>query len=585
MIRTIQKKWQTIVVLFVLAETCFLIYSNSFYGSFHFDDMSSIVTNSAIQDLSDVKAIWDYWPSRFLTNLTFAINYHYQGLDTFGYHVVNFIIHLFNSLLVFFFVRLLFKCPGLKNCKLEQRSFSLAFFSALIFISHPIQTEAVTYIVQRATSQVTLFYLISLILYIQYRLFVVGGKKSIRRPRIYLILCFVSAICAMFTKETSIILPFLLLLLEFLLMDKEGRPTKKIMVALLSLVLIIPALYLITQSFSFEKMTRAIENPVTISPLQYFLTENRVFFTYFRLLFFPIGQNLDYDYPIISSLTDTRWIICFMVLAGMIVIAKKIYFRHRLITFSVLFFFITMMPESSFFPINDVIYEHRLYLPMIGFAIFIAVSLMTLLEKFRLGKFYFYFFIVIMPLSLLTFNRNKIWGNDIILIKDCLMKSPAKWRLHHNLGYRYYNEGRELEAKLAYETAIKSARTPSEKSISLVSLATYYKNRGEHQKAIELCNIAIETNPQEADAYSLMAIISSNAGDIKKAIEYTSNAIRLKPDNALYYYNRGIHYFKIGDYSNASMDFELAISKDKKYTEAYQYRDQALRMLRDSKKT
>ena len=159
-----------------------IIYSNTFNVPFHFDDHSNIVENYTLRDLSN------FWPptgSRWFGFLTFVLNYHFGGLNTIGYHVVNLTIHILNAILVYWFVVLTFKTPFSKvsvvsvsvgnqpnqfNLPTFQPFNYLPLFIALLFVSHPVQTQAVTYIVQRFTSLATFFYLLSLVMYIKFRL-------------------------------------------------------------------------------------------------------------------------------------------------------------------------------------------------------------------------------------------------------------------------------------------------------------------------------------------------------------------------------------------------------------------------------
>ena len=159
-----------VIALAVVVLLGIIIYSNSFNCSFHFDDAQSIVNNKDIQNLHDVKAIMNAVGTRFVSYYTFAINYHFGKLNVWGYHFVNVLIHLINACLVWWFAFILFATPGLKNSPLLKYRRSLAFITALLFVSHPLATQSVTYIVQRMTSLAALFYLLSIILYIKARI-------------------------------------------------------------------------------------------------------------------------------------------------------------------------------------------------------------------------------------------------------------------------------------------------------------------------------------------------------------------------------------------------------------------------------
>ena len=158
-----------IKLLSIIIISCLgiIVYSNTYHCSFHFDDFSSIVTNPNIRHIHDLHHIWKNWPSRFITYLSIALNYHFYGVNVYGYHLVNFLVHLITSLLVWWLVRLTLLTPAMKGNKIADHGDWVALFAGLIFLTHPLQTQAVTYIIQRAASMATMFYVASLCLYIK----------------------------------------------------------------------------------------------------------------------------------------------------------------------------------------------------------------------------------------------------------------------------------------------------------------------------------------------------------------------------------------------------------------------------------
>ena len=156
------------IALIVIIGTA--IYSNTLHGPFLFDDRSNITENLGIKNLSNLPAIFNFLPTRFITNLSFAINYHFGGVNTLGYHLFNLLIHLCTAIMVWWLTILTLQTPALKDKRISGRSGIIAFITAFIFVSHPIQTQGVTYIIQRASSLATLFYISSLAFYVKSRL-------------------------------------------------------------------------------------------------------------------------------------------------------------------------------------------------------------------------------------------------------------------------------------------------------------------------------------------------------------------------------------------------------------------------------
>ena len=167
--------------VFLILFLGILVYSNTFHVPFVFDDDGSIINNPDIRDISGFIAAalgFGVFPSRVVGYLTFALNYRFGGLDVTGYHVLNLAIHLANALLVYALVRLTFRTPHLAGSQLAPRAGTVALLCALLFVVHPVQTQAVTYVVQRLTSLATFFYLLAVVLYAAGRLRIEDGRKG-----------------------------------------------------------------------------------------------------------------------------------------------------------------------------------------------------------------------------------------------------------------------------------------------------------------------------------------------------------------------------------------------------------------------
>jgi len=185
-----------------------IIYSNSFQCSFHFDDFHNIVDNPRIRNLADVKSWWNFYPTRPLGIFTFAVNYHFSQMNVWPYHLVNLVIHLMNACLAGWLTLLIFSSPAMKDLPVSRHKRGIAFLTALLFVSHPLATQSVTYIVQRMASLVTLFYLLSVALYVKARL----SNWGITTKFLLFAGSIVSAIVAMLIKENAFTLPFAILL-------------------------------------------------------------------------------------------------------------------------------------------------------------------------------------------------------------------------------------------------------------------------------------------------------------------------------------------------------------------------------------
>ncbi|MBI5407765.1 MAG: tetratricopeptide repeat protein, partial [Nitrospirae bacterium] len=303
-----------LVHLVIISLLGLLAYSDTFNAPFQWDEYRIFEKEpSIIKDLSyfshpsKAKALEFYHAlrGRFIGYLTFALNYKIHGLDVTGYHIVNIAIHLINALLVYFLVILTLKTPNLKESSLKEKSGYVALFSALIFVSHPVQTEAVTYIFQRLASLTAFFCLLSLVLYITWRLRQDTAKEAFPfKGILFYFFTLLSLVFAMKTKENAFMLPAIIALYEFFFF--KGAVKKRILslVPILLTMLIIPLSLTGTERPLGEAIGDIAKGHASIQRTDYLLTQFRVVATYIRLILFPVGQNIDYDYPVYNSLLD-----------------------------------------------------------------------------------------------------------------------------------------------------------------------------------------------------------------------------------------------------------------------------------------
>lgn len=353
-------KYFHLLAILILAVAILITYSNTFNASFHFDDNPNIVENPYIKSITweNIKKLLHH--TRPVTNLTLLLNYQINGLNVIGWHIFNTLMHIFNSIFVYFLFFITLNLPSFEN-KFNDASKSMALFGALLFAVHPIQTESVTYIISRTELLAAFFYLGTLLLYIKYRI----------KPKIsYLILATISAYLAMGSKEHAVTLPAILFLYDYIFL--ANRNLKETIKYWKELLLIASSWILLTILLLSSKLEGAgfnITKETDITPLTYLFTQFNVIWTYIRLLFLPINQNLDYDYPIAKTLFEFPTFLSFVGHIAVILLTLYLFLKKgwKLIPFGIAWFYITLSPTSSIVPILDVIFEHRLYLPSVGF--------------------------------------------------------------------------------------------------------------------------------------------------------------------------------------------------------------------------
>ena len=458
-----------------------LIYSNSLHSPFQWDENDFILQNPIVKNLdyflSPSKArgidpdFYIFFKTRTMGYLTFALNYWLHGFRVLGYHIFNLAIHLLNAVLVYIFTVLTFKTPFLSESSLRKHSRLIALFSALFFVSHPIQTEAVTYIFQRHASFVTFFYLLSMLFYIQWRLEREEQEASRFHSTLLYALSFISVVFAMKTKENAFTLPFTMAVYELYFFTGSIRNRILRLFPFFLTLAIIPLTHI-----GFDKplgeMVNQIFDPSSLLIKEvpkdvYLYTQVRVILTYIRLLFFPIQQNLDYDYPIFRSFFTFQVFSAFLFHLLLLSLAVYFFFRSRrtipelrLSSFGIFWFFITLSVESSIIPLQMIICEYRVCLPSIGFLMGVMTFTVIIAERLkdrflRLDKLLMMFLVfIVLLLSVLTYARNGVWTEEVRLWEDVTQKSPGSPRGHYNLGLAYGKQGRLEDALKEFQMTL-----------------------------------------------------------------------------------------------------------------------------------
>jgi protein O-mannosyl-transferase len=564
---TVNKKSYFIPASLVLVVVLgIIIYSNSFKCSFHFDDSDNIVNNEAIRNLSDVRTWWSSDPARPIGIFSFALNYHFNKLDVWGYHFVNLIIHLINACLVFSLTLLIFATPAMKDQPISKQRKFIALFTALLFVSHPLATQSVTYIVQRLASMVTMFYLLSLALYIKARLTETTNKIK------YVLYggALLSAILAMLTKENAFTLPFAILLTEFFfLRTKKVSFDFKNYRFLLLIAGLTGFIILVASIFTFNIFK-------TIPPMQghtysltsgtYLLTEFSVIAKYIQLLFLPINQTLDYDFPISGSFFEIRTMLSFAFLLSLLILAVFLFKKYRLISFGICWFFLALMIESSIVPIPNVIFEHRTYLPSFGFFLLLTTSIFLLFKGKLKPLAYTVLTIIIIANSLLAFSRNNVWKDDLTLWTDNTLKSPNSARSLLNRGVEYGKRQQWDKALQDYNTAIK---LNPDFGPAYVNRGIAYNNLNIWDSVIPNYTHALRLGVDSVNSFYNRGLAYAHIGVMDKALTDFSSAIVLNPGYAKAYYNMGYVYGSLQQWDKALAAYTGAIDHDNAYSEAY----------------
>ncbi len=579
-----QRKWHSTPFLHLLAgaliaATALLVYSNTYRVSFRFDDIHNIVDNPNIQmrvlSSDNLEGLFKntYRDTiRVFSYFTFALNYYWGEFDVWGYHLVNILIHITSGILLYWFLILTLNLPSLRE-KYGPISNRIALFASLIFISHPIQTQSVTYVVQRMTSMAGMFYLLSLALYVKGRLSTGWVRYA----------CFggmgMSYLLGVFTKENVAILPVMIALYEFYFFQNLDLSHKgKRILSILVGILFILGILLFT--IWGERYLRVIQEGYayrTFTMSERILTQFRVVLYYLTLLVYPHPSrlNLDYDFsPSRTILDPVTTLISILIIAGLIVYGVWMAKKRPMLSFCILWFFINLAIESSIFPL-EMVYEHRLYLPSVGpfllFSLLMTEGMRRIREKKILKKKYLFAEVAVLGVMIVllgagSYLRNKLWTQDIDFWTDCVKKSPQKARPYVNVGYTYLNQG---DYGKALEWTQKAIDLDPKNSIAYLNLSIIFEKVGDLNQALMMGERALEIEPKLYRAHHALGKAYLRMGRCERAEEAFRKYATTYENSPDVHNYLGITYLCQKQYEKAKAEFERVIRSDPRHLFAY----------------
>ena len=592
----------------LIALVAVVIYSNIYRGPFVFDGTVQIEEKVQIRDLKNYLSPSALLSSRPIVEATFALNYRFGRLDPFGFHLVNVLVHVINGFLVYFLACNVFKrlysssmgqfAPVVASTskanpkrvtsrtrraienKKRAASQSLiplmALFAALIFVAHPIQTQAVTYTVQRYTSIAAMFYLASVLLYIRARALYSGANGTGSSPKAlaYFTLSFFCGMSAFLSKENTASLPGVIILSEYLLFDRTWQGWKKKIVWFGSVFLLLGVFFLYVSGFFrgdlqfgslLEDVSGLMKETGAVSRWSYLCTQFNVVAIYIRLLFIPIGQNLDYMYPFKTGFFDGYTPAAFLFLIAIIGLGIWNIKKRPVISFGIFWFFITLSVESSIIPISDALFEHRLYLPIFGFVLIVVYLVFDLLKERRSWAVTLLISIIIC-LGVTTYERNRVWQDPITLWTDVVSKNPKNHRGHNNLGLALNDQGR---FNLAVRHLLEALRIKPGFALAHTNLGAVFLRQGRVEEAIDHLSAALLITPFSVQAHNSLGVALANKGEFEEAIRHFSEALRIKPGFAVAHNGLGNVYARQGRITEAVKHWSKALEIDPDYATAH----------------
>lgn len=591
-----------ILLPILISSISFLVYLNILHHQFVFDDFRIIVNNPFIKDWKHFPALFnrDYFKIsgelsyRPLVTASYFTDYAIWGLNPFGFHLTNLLIHSLNTSLVFL---LIFKIT---------QDLKLSGISCLFFGIHPILTETVNSVGFREDLLCATFFLLTLFFYV--KLYTSKYKK----------ICCVASLLAYFfsllSKEMAISLPVIIFVLDLILsqskrvivhprpnpLPSRGRrepdnllfsanqedvehcwggqksltnvpsvgaenlqplPVKTRILRYYPGFILMSIGYILLRLVFFKSTIEHVAYPGN-SLVTNFLTMTKVIASYIMLWFFPIVLNPDYHVTFETTPIKLPFLLSLALLICIAFLAVRLYRRQKEITFSILWIFITLVPVMNLIPIGNIMAERYLYLPSFGFCLF--AGLLILKIHARVPKAYHPLvktcFAAIFILSLAhTIRHNRVWFDKQTLWYYTVFNTSCSFNAHNNLGKEYYEKGLLDKAIEEYTIALsKASEVRYVYSIAHYNLGIAYDEKGMYDASIQAYRNALRIEPKNSDTHNNLAITLFKNGQVDLAIEEFRKAITQDPDNPTYHDNLAKLYYRINLPNEAKIEQELA---------------------------
>ena len=548
----------------LLVLAALLAYSNTFSVPFQFDDADSIVANATVHRLRPLFA-----PDgplsppaggltvsgRPLVNLSLALNYAIGGESVRGYHLFNLAVHALAGLALFGLVRRTLLRPPLA-ARFGSAALPIAFAIAALWTLHPLQTESVTYIVQRAESLCGLFYLLTFYAFVRG----ISNETTARSAPCWLAASFAACLLGMATKEVMASAPLLVFLYDRTFVAGSFRAAwharRRYYLALAATWLLLGWLVLATGN---RNSTAGLGTP--ISTYSYALTQCRAIVLYLKLCVWPNPLVFDYGNAIDTHLADI-WPQA-LLLAALLAATAFALWRRPPLGFAGAWFFAILAPSSSFVPIaTQTMAEHRMYLPLAA-----VITLLTLGAHALLGRRgLIALAVVAVVFGALTLRRNDIYRSDLALWSDVIAKSPANFRAYNDLGYGLSVRGRIAEAEPYYEEATRLQPDFADAHNNYGYALTLLNRVPE---AIAHLEHALRVVPDYPAAHLNLGNALLRAGRAPEAIKHYRAALRFNPDDANIHHNLGSALLSIGRAREAIPEYQAALRLQPAFASAF----------------
>ncbi len=557
MIAQKSKGLNSYILIIIIAGLASLVFLNSLPNQFVYDDEFTITNNYFVKTWNNLPLLFsrDYFKVsgelsyRPFVTLSYFIDYSCWKLNPAGFHLTNTILHTLNAVLLFFLLTRIFG------------SQTASFAAALIFSVHPVLAETVNAVSYREDLLAATFFIASFLLYLK----TPKGKGASAPAYVASLLCY---LLGLFSKEMAITLPLLIFLYDVIF----AKPNNLIqrLTRYYPGYILIAAFYLLVR---FIILHNPVESAVSYpegSILVNFLTMTKVLASYIKLFILPAHLCADYVVPYSTSLLNISFVLSFALLAAAGVIVYKLFFCSKTLFFAVVWFLVCLLPVLNIVPIENIMAERYLCLPVIGYCM-ITGNLLTrcgnktgFFVKYRIAVVLL--ILVLAAFSFRTVQRNMVWIDQTVLWTNTAKTSPESFKAHNNLGNIYRNEGRldEAVAEFRYAILLYDDYVDAHNNLGVT-----YRKKGMLKAAMEEYKRALQINPHYPYAHNNLGVLLAKSNYLDMAIAEFHNAVASKPDYADAYNNLGATYIRKGLYEKAIPACLTAVKFNNRYLDAY----------------
>ncbi len=537
----------------ILAAIGTSVYFASISSPFLYDDDHAIVNNPYIQNLSEFQEIVGIERvfSRSFVLFTYALNLHLGGSHSFGFHLLNSILHICTGILLYF---LCWEFLQKETPKTKSRLKSLPLVASLIHVVNPLNVESVVYLSSRSSLLATFFYLAATLTFVRWK------KNSKQDSLIVDMVIFPSILVAILFLgfgSKAIIVTMPVMIIVFLWIFQDSQNWKNLLSATLPLLICL-LVYLGIKQYKTGNIFILRTDPVSLtqSRLPYFFTQLEVVIYYYALkLFLPTNLNFESDFRLISNFFNFKLLFAIATIFSSLIAALKS--KSKIAKFGLIWIFVTLAPTSTFVPLKQIATEHRLYLPSIGFSLVFGTLWLNAIHFLAIRRMLLLSTLLLM--AALSINRSLDFKNEILIWKDVVKKSPNKALAHNNLAIAFLNREMDEQAEKHLKAALKLNPTFNS---AYLNLGHIFFKRNNYLEAKKYFDLAIFYGEDNGLIYYNAGLTQIRLNNPLESINYFQKAISKKPNNPDFHYALGNAYKTLKRRDEAIKEYKKTLSLD-----------------------